>query len=150
MAEYVFFQCVLDGGFACVRRELEVVQQVSPGVSSATMGYTARDFADHASLQGVEGASEVKRYLDAQWSCIPLSAPVGKRTKASAGATRSGGQPGGGSTSGRQPLVAGNRSSSNGSASPVPRSEPRAAMATQHVPPTRPALATWRFRGGRP
>ena len=133
MAEYVFFQCVLDGCLACVRRELEVVQQVSPGASSATMGYTARDFADHASLQGVEGASEVKRYLDAQWSCIPLSASVGKRTKASAVATRSGARPGGGSTSGRQPLVAGNRSSSRGSASPVPRSEPRAAMATQHV-----------------
>ena len=55
-----------------MRRELEVTQHVSPAAASETMGYTARDVADYASRQGVAGASEVKQYLDAHWSCIPV------------------------------------------------------------------------------
>ena len=75
MADYVFFQAVCDGCLPCVRRELEVVQKVSPSAASSTMGYTARDFADYGSQQGVKGAFEVKQYLGAQWSCIPVRAP---------------------------------------------------------------------------
>ena len=73
LVEYAFLQAVSDGCLACVRHELECVQQVSPGVTSETMGYTARDFANYATQLGVQGAEEVKQYLDENWSCIAAS-----------------------------------------------------------------------------
>ena len=50
------------------------MQQVCPEVVSESKAYTIRDFAAYANGQGVPGALEVKQYLGANWSYIPVTA----------------------------------------------------------------------------
>ena len=115
--KYAFFQAVSDGCLACVRRELEVTQHVSPAAASENMGYTARDFADYACQQGVAGALEVQQYLDAHWSCIPRRVSGKQGTGPRSAVGRSAERPGTDATPRGQPH--GSTSSGENSAAPA-------------------------------
>ena len=73
VAEYQFFAAASEGCLVCVRQELEVLQRISPDVTSQSNKYTVRDFTDWAAKQsGGAGVMAVKTYLDEHWSHIPV------------------------------------------------------------------------------
>ena len=74
--EYMLFQAASDGCLSCVRRMLEKDPKVDPNVLSGTQNYSVYDFADYAVQQGVDGASEVKAYLDEFWPGISRKADM--------------------------------------------------------------------------